>query len=81
MDRYLVLIAGITVAFLLLRYRIQLKHFLGDVPWAQKIFGSGGTYTLIIVFAFVAFFGSLMYFLGTFQTILHDYLGPFFGVK
>jgi len=81
MDRYLVLIAGITTAFLLLKYRVQLKHFMGDVAWAQKIFGGGGTYTLIMILAFVAFFGSLMYFFGTFQAILHDYLGPFFGVS
>ena len=81
MDRYLVLIAGILVAFLLLKYRVQIKHFMGDVPWAQKVFGSGGTYTLIMLLAFASFFGSLMYFLGTFQAILHDFIGPFFGVK
>lgn len=81
MNRYLVLILGITIAILLLKYRLQIKHYVGDVGWAEKIFGSGGTHTLIVVLAIVSFFGSLMYFLGTFQAIVHDYLGPFFGVK
>jgi hypothetical protein len=81
MNRYLVLILGITTAVLLIKYRVQIKHFVGDIGWAEKVFGVGGTHTFIVVLAGVAFFGSLMYFLGTFQTILHDYLGPLFGVK
>ena len=81
MDRYLVLIAGIGIAIVLLKYRLQIKHYIGDIAFAEKIFGSGGTHSLIAVLALISFFGSLMYFLGTFQAILHDYLGPFFGVK
>ena len=81
MNRYIVLILGIVGAILLLKYRVQLKHYIGDVAFAEKIFGSGGTYTLIVVLAFLSFFGSLMYFTGVFQSILKEYLGPFFGVK
>lgn len=81
MNRYVVLIIGTFIAIVLLKYRVQIKHYIGDVAFAEKVFGSGGTYALIAVLAFVSFFVSLMYFLGTFQSILHDYLGPFFGVK
>jgi hypothetical protein len=81
MNRYIVLILGISIALLLLKYRVQVKHFIGDVSWAEKIFGKGGSHTLILVLALLSFFLSLMYFLGTFQAIMHDYLGPFFGVK
>ena len=80
MTRYLILILGIVIAILLVKYRLQVKHFIGDVGWAEKIFGAGGTHTLVIVLALLSFFLSLMYFLGTFQAILRDYLGPFFGV-
>lgn len=79
MDRYLVLLGGIVFAVILIKYRIPIKHALGDVGWADKIFGSGGTYSLIVSVAFVSFFGSLMYFFGTFQSIVRDYLGPLFG--
>jgi len=79
MNRYIVLILGIVIAISLLKYRIHVKHFIGDVAFAEKIFGSGGTYTLIIVLAFLSFFGSLMCFFGTFQAILGEYLGPLFG--
>ncbi len=80
MDRYFVLIAGMAIAFVLLKYRLQIKHYIGDVAFAEKIFGSGGTHTMIAVLALISFFGALMYFFGTFQSILYDYLGPFFGV-
>lgn len=81
MSRYIVLILGTLVAVVLLKYRVRIKSYMGDVGWAEKIFGQGGTYTMLVVLAFVSFFGSLMYFLGTLQTFFHDYLGPFFGVK
>jgi hypothetical protein len=81
MNRYIVLILGIVIAFLLLKYRKEVKHFIGDVAWAEKVFGAGGTYSLIVVLAVISFFGSLMYFLGTFQAILSDYLGPLFGAS
>jgi len=79
MNRYVVLFGGITFAIVLIKYRIPIKHTLGDVAWADKIFGSGGTYGLLALVAFLSFFGSLMYFFGTFQTIVKDYLGPLFG--
>jgi hypothetical protein len=79
MNRYLVLILGIAFAVMILRFRIPIKHILGDIGWADKIFGGGGTYSLLVVVAFFSFFGSLMYFFGTFQTIVSDYLGPLFG--
>jgi len=81
MNRYVVLIIGTFIAILLLKYRVQIKRYVGDIAFAEKVFGSGGTYSLIAVLAFVSFFGSLMYFFGTFQSILHDFFGPFFGVK
>jgi len=80
MFRWIILICGTGVAIVILKYRYQLKGYIGDVGFADKIFGPGGTYSLLVVLAFVSFFGSLMYFLGTIQTLFHDYLGPFFGV-
>jgi len=81
MFRWFVLISGTLIAVVILKYRYQIKGYMGDVDWADKIFGPGGTYSMLVVLAFVSFFGSLMYFLGTIQTIFHDYLGPFFGVN
>jgi hypothetical protein len=80
MDRFLVAIIGIPLSFVIVYYRMQIKHFIGDVGFAEKIFGGGGTYTLILIIALLTFFGSLMYALGTLQTLLSKFLGPFFGV-
>lgn len=80
MDRFLVAIIGIPLSFVIVLYRVQIKHFIGDVSFAERIFGGGGTYTLILVIALLTFFGSLMYALGTLQSLLGNLLGPFFGV-
>ena len=79
MDRFLVCIIGIPLAFLLLYYRKPIKDFIGEIAFAEKIFGMGGTYTFLIFLAFFVFLGSLMYAMGTLQTLVGDYLGPIFG--
>ncbi|HPI41878.1 MAG TPA: hypothetical protein PLJ21_13800 [Pseudobdellovibrionaceae bacterium] len=80
MSRYFVLILGISFSVLIVKYRLQIKHIIGDVAWADKIFGAGGTYTMLVIVAILSFVLSLMYFFGTFQTFMRDYLGPLFGV-
>jgi hypothetical protein len=79
MNRYLVLISSIVIAFVLLRYRSQIRNYIGDVGFAEKYLGAGGTYKLIAILAILSFVIGLMYFFGTFQALLGDYLGPLFG--
>jgi amino acid permease len=59
-------------------YRGQIKDFVGDIGFAEKYLGPGGTHTFIIIFAFLCFFLSLMYYLGTLQSLLQSTLGRFF---
>ena len=56
-----------------------MKEFTGDIGFAEKIFGMGGTNTFIIIFGMLVFILSLMYALGTLQGIFSSLLGPFFG--
>ncbi len=81
MKRWIVLIIGWIAAYFILKYRRQVKEFLGEVSFAEKIFGTGGTDTFIILLGILAFILSVMYFMGTFQTIMQDVLGPLFGKK
>lgn len=78
MDKVLAIIIGFPLAFLMLRYRRPIKEFTGDIGFAEKIFGMGGTNTFIVVFAILLFIGSLMYALGTFQGLLQSTLGKLF---
>jgi hypothetical protein len=46
MDRILVILIGWPVAFLILKYRRPIKEFIGNVGFAEKFLGMGGTNTL-----------------------------------
>jgi len=80
MNRYLVLVLSIAISFVLLKYRNQIRQYMGDVAFAEKYLGAGGTYKFIAILAILSFVIGLMYFFGTFQALLDNYLGPFFGV-
>ncbi|PKL36926.1 hypothetical protein CVV38_03485 [Candidatus Peregrinibacteria bacterium HGW-Peregrinibacteria-1] len=70
--RFLILVLGSYVAYLLLRYRERIKNFTGDIGFAEKVFGSGGTYTFIVLVGILVFIFSLMYALGTFESFLNN---------
>jgi len=78
MDRFFVFVIGFAVALIILRYRIHIKDFIGEVGFAEKYLGSGGTHNLIVLIAFLVFIFSLMYSLGTLQTLIQATFGRFF---
>jgi hypothetical protein len=77
MDKFLVFVIGFAVALLLLKYRAQIKDFIGNVQFAEDHLG--GTYNLIILLALATFIFSLMYSMGTLQSFLDGTVGRFFG--
>ena len=78
MDRWIVVLICWPLAYLILKYRRQVKEFTGDIGFAERIFGMGGTNSFIIIFGMLVFILSLMYALGTLQSIFSSLLGPFF---
>lgn len=78
MDRILVFIFGIPLAVLVMIYRYQLKQFTGDIDWAEKHLGSGGTYNLFILLGLIIGVLSVMYAFGTLQEIWTGTFGRFF---
>jgi hypothetical protein len=81
MDRFLVALIGMPLAFVIVYYRKEIKDFVGDISFAERIFGVGGTHTFILFLALIVFAGSLMYGLGTLQDLFRGILGPLFGVS
>lgn len=79
MDRLLAAIIGLPLALIMLRYRRHIKDFTGDIAFAERYLGSGGTNTLIVLIAILVFVLSTMYALGTLQAIIQSVLGGFFG--
>jgi|WetSurMetagenome_2_1015567.scaffolds.fasta_scaffold36573_3 hypothetical protein len=78
MDRIFVLIFGVPLGVLMMIYRVQIKSVTGDIGWAERNIGGGGTYTLIAIIGLLVSILSLMYALGTLQEFMVNNLGGFF---
>ncbi len=78
MKKFIILIMCSLVSFLMLKYRGQVKQFTGDIDFAEKYLGSGGTNTLIVIVAIMLFIGSLMYVTGTLDSLLQNTFGDLF---
>ena len=79
MDRFIAVIVGLPLAFLLLYYRRSVKEFIGNVGFAEKYLGVGGTNTLIVIIGILLFVGSLMYAMGTLQSFFKGSIGTLFN--
>ncbi len=78
MQKIIVLVLGALIAFFMLKYRGQVKQFTGDIDFAEKYLGSGGTNTLIVIIALLVFIASLMHFTGTLDSLIQSSLGRLF---
>lgn len=76
--RYFVGFIGFPLGFVIIVYRERIKQFTGDMGFAEKWFGAGGTYTAIMIIGILVSLGSLMYALGALQIMFMTVLGPIF---
>ena len=75
-------IVGFTVSvsgFLLVVYRERVKGYTGDIGFAERYFGNGGTYTFYLLLGIAFFVGGLMWSTGAIQRWFLENLGRFFG--
>ena len=79
MQKFLIFLIGTAISYLFLRYRGQIKGVTGDFAFAEKYFGSGGTNTFIVIVGVLIFVLTLMYVLGTLDSLLFNVFGRFFG--
>lgn len=68
---------GMTLAVLILVFRPRIKDFTGDVGFAERWFGPGGTWTLFIIIGIALFVLSLMWATGTLQSFFVDNFSKF----
>lgn len=69
---------GIVLSFLLIIYRVPVKHFMGNIRWAEEKLGAGGTYTVLVLASLFLFIFSLMYMTNSFDLILGGIQTDFF---
>ena len=70
---------GVILSILLIIYRVPVKHFMGDIGWAERYFGPGGTFTAMLLIGLFGFIISLMIMTGTLDLILGGFVNTLFG--
>ena len=65
------------VGFLILIFRPQLRDFIGDIGFAERYLGPGGTWTFLAILGIGTFILSLMWATGTLQASLGSFFSPF----
>lgn len=68
---------GMGLALLILVFRPRLKDFTGDIGFAERWFGPGGTWTFFIVIGVGLFVLSLMWATDTLQSFFVDNFSKF----
>lgn len=76
MDKFFLALIGFPLSFLIIIYRQKIKDVVGSVGFAEKYFGMGGTYTLILLIGVGLFVVTLLYVTGTLQSLLKTVFGP-----
>lgn len=72
---------GVILSLLLIIYRVPVKHFIGNIAWAEAHLGSGGTFTLLLLFGVFGFFASLMIMTGTVDLLFGKFAETLFGAS
>ena len=72
---------GVILSILLIIYRVRVKHFLGEIGWAERYFGPGGTFTALLLIGLLGFFLSLMVMTGTLNLLLGGTMDTLFGAS
>lgn len=78
-SRLLVGLIGMPLGFVILYFRVGIKDFMGNVSWAEKYLGQGGTWTAIVFLGLGTSVFSFLWMLGVFQAWFIDTFGVFFG--
>ncbi len=71
-------IIGICLGLAVIKYRERLQYIIGDVAFAEKYFGQGGTFTLILLVGSLTVVISVLHMTGVLGESLSSILSPFF---
>ena len=70
-------IIGVILGFLIVIYRVRIREFMGQIGWAEKHLGAGGTYTALLLIGIAIFFVSLMIMTGTLGFLIEPFSSLF----
>jgi hypothetical protein len=65
------------LAFLLIKHREYIKGLVGNIGFAEKVFGSGGTYTFLLILAIFLWLFPILHTFGVFDSLTGASFGRF----
>jgi len=71
---------GMILGMLVMIFRARIKDVIGDIGFAERYLGAGGTWTFLLLVGVLIFILSLMWALGTLQEFFFKAAGPMFGL-
>lgn len=66
---------GMLLGFLIIVFRARIKDFTGDIGFAERYLGVGGTWTFLLIVGVVIFILSLMWATGSLQSFMTGTFG------
>lgn len=69
---------GAVLSVLILIYRVKIREFIGQIGFAERALGPGGTYTFLVLLGVALFFVSLMIMTGTLNVLFGGVSTDFF---
>lgn len=70
---------GMVLGFLILVFRARIKDLTGNIDFAERYLGTGGTWTFLVGLGLALFILGLMWSMGTLQGFLLGTFGPLLG--
>ena len=71
---------GMIVGMLVIIFRARIKDMTGDIGFAERYLGAGGTWTFLLLVGVLIFILSLIWAMGTLQEFFYKSAGPLFGL-
>lgn len=75
MHPYIAGLLGIIAGITILKYRKRVKDLLGNIGWAEKYLGMGGTHTIIVLAGFLTIVFSILYMFDGLGTVMGSLFG------
>lgn len=69
---------GIAAGLLIIKFREKLQTWTGNISFAEKYLGPGGTFTLLLLIGAVTVILSILYMTGILQDFVKSAAGPYF---
>ncbi len=70
---------GMVAGFLIIVFRARIKDLTGNIGFAERYLGTGGTWTFLAILGALIFIFSLMWSTGSLQRFMQNTLGPILG--